>query len=184
MCANLDIALNNWRKTKLDPSGSANESLCGVSWNVERVACDNVDNNITMDLTDNKVNKVGELELAILDDVFAYSLCSIPLMEVRSINGVLMMAKSTVLYPARPKQLYLDMHTTRNLYFTSSSLGSFNTISKFNCDCIIKKIPVIYNYNEMLFDSAEAGYDYLDIGRKTISCIDIQLLDSMGMFKW
>ncbi len=27
----------------MDPSGSANESLCGVYWNVERVACDRVD---------------------------------------------------------------------------------------------------------------------------------------------
>ena len=72
------------------------------------------------------------------------------------------------------------MHTTRNLYLTSSSLGSFNTISNFNCDCIIKKIPVIYNYNERPFDSAEAGYDYLDVGRKTTSRIDVKLLDSMG----
>ena len=72
------------------------------------------------------------------------------------------------------------MHTTRNLYLTSSSLGSFNAISNFNCDCSIKKIPVRYNYNEMLFDSAEAGYDYLDLGRQTISSIDFKLLDYMG----
>ena len=45
---------------------------------------------------------------------------------------------------------------------------------------MIKKIPVRYNYNELLFDSAEAGYDYLDVGRKTISRIDFKLLDSMG----
>ena len=32
----------------------------------------------------------------------------------------------------------------------------------------------------MLFDSAEAGYDYLDLGRQTISRIDFKLLDSMG----
>ena len=72
------------------------------------------------------------------------------------------------------------MHTTRNLYLTSSSLGSATTISKFKCDCIIKKIPVRYNYTEMLFDSAEAGYDYLDVGRKTSCRIDFKLLDSAG----
>ena len=32
----------------------------------------------------------------------------------------------------------------------------------------------------MLFDSAEAWYDYLDVGRKTISRIAFKLLDSMG----
>ena len=83
-----------------------------------------------------------------------------------------MLNNTAVLFPLIAKQFYLDMHTTRNLYLTSTSLGSFNTISNVNCDCIIKKIPVRYNYNEMLFDSAEAGYDYLDVGRKTISRID------------
>ena len=47
------------------------------------------------------------------------------------------------------------MHTTRNLYLTSSSLGSFNTIPTVKCDCISRRIPVRYNYDEMLFDSAE-----------------------------
>ena len=116
----------------------------------------------------------------ISDVKFAASVCALPLNEVRSINGILMLKTTAVSFPLIGKQFYLDMHATRNLYLTSTSLGSFNSISKFNCDCIIKKIPVRYNYNEMLFDSAEAGYDYLDLGRQTISRIDFKLLDSMG----
>ncbi len=45
---------------------------------------------------------------------------------------------------------------------------------------IIKKIPVRYNYNEMLFDSAEAGYDYLDVSKRLLRRIDFRLQDSFG----
>jgi hypothetical protein len=156
-----------------------NSVLTPYSTPVE-VSYDNVNNKMTITLHDDRADKVGELEIAILEDDFAATLYKIPLTEVRSINGILMLKNTAVLFPLIAKQFYLDMHTTRNLYLTSTSLGSFNTISNFNCDCIIKKIPVRYNYNEMLFDSAEAGYDYLDLGRQTISRIDFKLLDSMG----
>jgi hypothetical protein len=156
-----------------------NSALNPYSTPVE-VTYDNVNNKLSILLKDNRVNKVGAIEIAILNDDFAASLYSIPVSEARSINGVLMMNKTIIVYPSIAQTFYLDMHTTRNLYLTSNSLGSFNTISNFQCDCIIKKIPVRYNYNEMLFDSAEAGYDYLDIPRSTISRIDFKLLDSMG----
>ena len=107
-------------------------------------------------------------------------LCLHSLNEVRSVNGVLLLTTYSVLYPTSINKFYLDMHTARNLYLTSSSLGSFNSISKLNCDCITKKIPGRWYYNEMLFDSDEAGYDYLDVGRKTISRIDVKLLDYAG----
>ena len=156
-----------------------NSVLTPYSTPVE-VTYDNINDKVTITLHDEREDKVGELEIAILDDGFAATLYKITLAEVRSINGVLMLKHTAVLYPSISKQFYLDMHTTHNLYLTSTSLGSFDTISTFNCDCIIKKIPVRYNYNEMLFDSAAAGYDYLDVGRKTISRIDFKLLDSMG----
>ena len=78
------------------------------------VTYDNINNKVTVTLHDEREEKVGELEIAILDDEFAASLFSIPLMEVRSINGILMLKHSVVMYPELPKQCYLDMHTTRN----------------------------------------------------------------------
>jgi hypothetical protein len=33
----------------------------------------------------------------------------------------------------------IDLHTTRNLYLHSSVLASYDTLSKFNMDTIIKK---------------------------------------------
>ena len=75
---------------------------------------------------------------------------------------------------------YLDLHATRNLYLTSSSLASSNNISKFVNGVIIIKIPVKANYSQMLCDSAEAGYDYLDISRRALRRLDARLQDSFG----
>ena len=57
--------------------------------------------------------------------------------QINSLNGVLRIGKTSyefqqgVSYTA-----YVDLHTTRNLYITSSSLASYNIISKFENDVI------------------------------------------------
>ena len=81
---------------------------------------------------------------------------------------------------AAPYKAYIDLNTTRNLYLTSSCLASYSTISNFDNDVIIKKIPVKANYSQMLFDNAEAGYDYIDVSRRALSRIDFRLQDSYG----
>ena len=98
----------------------------------------------------------------------------------RTIHGVLMLDSFVEIKPLTPFITHLDLHTTRNLYLTSSSLGSYNTISNFGCGVIMKKIPVRYNYNEMLFDSSEAGYDFLDVSKRMLRRIDFRLQDSFG----
>ena len=112
----------------------------------------------------------AEVELHILFD--ADNLCSL--------ISVLMISKTVVLEPGIEFSLRLDLHTTRNLYLTSSSLGSYNTVSNFGYDTIIKKIPVRFNYNEMLFDGAESGYDYLDVSKRSLRRIDFRSQDSFG----
>ena len=72
------------------------------------------------------------------------------------------------------------LHTTHNLYLTSSSLASYNIISNFGNDVIVKKIPVKANYGQMLFDGAEAGFDYLDVSRRALQRFDFKLEDSFG----
>ncbi len=104
----------------------------------------------------------------------------IPSIVSNGLNGVLMLKGFVEIIPCTPFVTHLDLHTTRNLYLSSSSLGSYNTISNFGNDMIIKKIPVRYNYNEMLFDSAEAGYDYLDVSKRLLTRIDFRLQDSFG----
>ena len=69
----------------------------------------------------------------------------------------------------------LDLHNTRDLYLHSSALASYDTLSNFNMDTIIKKISVRATYNELIFDSSMAGFDYLDVSRRSFQRIDFRL---------
>ena len=101
--------------------------------------------------------------------------------QINSLNGVLRIGKTSyefqqgVSYTA-----YVDLHTTRNLYITSSSLASYNIVSNFENDVIIKKVAVKAGYSQMLFDSADAGCDFLDVSKRSLSRIDFRLQDSFG----
>ena len=106
---------------------------------------------------------------------------SIPKVEIHSMNGILRIGKTSYrLRDAYPWVAYLDLHTTRNIYVVSSSLSNSNIISNFDIDTIIKKIAVKANYSQMLFDTADAGYDFLDVSKRTLQRIDFKLLDSYG----
>jgi hypothetical protein len=74
----------------------------------------------------------------------------------------------------------IDLHTTIHLYLHSSVLGSYDTLSNFNMDTIIKTISVRANYNELIFDNSMAGFDYLDVPRRSFQRIDFRLTDSYG----
>ena len=74
----------------------------------------------------------------------------------------------------------LDLHTTRNLQLHSSALASYDTLFNFNMDTLIKNISVRANYNELIVDSSMAGFDYLDVSRRSFQRIDFRLTDSCG----
>ena len=58
----------------------------------------------------------------------------------------------------------LDLHTAINLYVHSS----------VNMDTSIKNISVRANYNELVFYSIMAGFDYLDVSHRSFSRIDFR----------
>ena len=73
--------------------------------------------------------------------------------SIQSMNGILRIGKeSYVLQEAFPHIAYIDLHTTRNIYIyiTSSSLASYNIVSNFGNDVIIKKIAVKANFSQMI----------------------------------
>ena len=106
---------------------------------------------------------------------------SIPKADIHSMSGILRIGKKSYrLRDSFPWVAYLDLHTTRNIYITSSSLASYNIVSNFDNDVIIKKIAVKANYSQMLFDTADAGYDFLDVSKRTLQRIDFKLMDSYG----
>ena len=45
---------------------------------------------------------------------------------------------------------------------------------------LLIKISVRATYNELIFDSSMAGFEYLDVSRKGIRRIDFRLTDSFG----
>ena len=62
--------------------------------------------------------------------------------RIESLNGVLRVDKTITLTAREPTYTaYIDFHTTRNLYLTSSSLASYNLISKFGNDVTISNNP-------------------------------------------
>ena len=90
-------------------------------------------------------------------------------------NQIIRLTKSTIVKDSADGEYIfytnIDLHTTRNLYLHSSVLGSYDTLSNFNMDTIIKKISVRANYNELIFDSSMAGFDYLNVSRRSFQII-------------
>jgi hypothetical protein len=89
-----------------------------------------------------------------------------------------MLYKSTVITVNSPLETSLDLHTTRNLYLTSSTLCAYNSISNFGNDTIIKKIPIKAGYNEMLYHDSGSGFDTLDVTPRTLRYIDFKLVNA------
>ena len=96
----------------------------------------------------------------------------------KTLNKVLMLYKPTLIRPDLPLETFLDLHTTRNLYLTSSALCAYNSISNFGNDTIIKKIPIKAGYNEMLYHDSGSGFDTLDITPRTLRYIDFKLVNA------
>ena len=100
--------------------------------------------------------------------------------RLESLNGVLRLDKTIMLSARKPTYTaYIDLHTTRKLYLTSSSLASYSIISTCGNDVLSQK-QVMANYGQMLFDGLEAGFDYLDVSRRALQRIDFKLQDSFG----
>lgn len=96
----------------------------------------------------------------------------------RTINQIINLKDDVFLYKNESFTSYLDLHITRNLYLLSSALASYDTISNFGNDTIIKKIPVRGNVNDIIFDNASEGFDYLNVSRRTLRHIDFKLVDT------
>lgn len=77
---------------------------------------------------------------------------------------------------------YVNLNPVRNIYITSGNLGSYDTLSVSGDRGVIKKVPVRANYNEMIYDDAVLGIDYLDCSRQSLSRLEFQLKDAYGNF--
>ena len=142
-------------------------------------------NNSESTLTVNYVRPMYTVSVVFVSDrdlmAGTYWSSAIPKESLKSMNSIMRMGKNSyMLQPEFPYIAVLDLHTIRNVYMTSSSLCNYNIVSNFSNDVIIKKIPVKSSYGQMLYDSSESGYDYLDVSKRSLSRIDFKLLDSFG----
>ena len=160
-----------------------------VSLNAAAFASPSVNFTVTVDadniLTITQVDGFEFIKLTILsdDDLMSGIIwhTSLSKGEICSMNGILRIDKTTQLTLASPTYTaYIDLHATRNLYLTSSAMASYNTMSNFKNDVIIKKIPVRANYGQMIFDGTSNGYDYLQLSKRSLRRLDFRLEDSYG----
>jgi hypothetical protein len=96
----------------------------------------------------------------------------------RTINTTIRNTTHTTISEAAAYICYLDLFNTRNLYLTSSALCSYDTVSNFGMDTIIKKIPCTASYNRMIFQSSGSTLDGLDVSKRTLRFLDFKLVDS------
>ena len=98
--------------------------------------------------------------------------------EANTINTIIRNTTQTIITEAESYKCYPYFFQTRNLYLTSSALASYDTVSNFGLDTIIKKIPCTAGYNKLLTQSSGSTLDGLDVSKRTLRFIDFKLVDS------
>ena len=138
-------------------------------------------NNLEIKLTDNSARGGLVKELAPFQLVFftdEYLKTNQGNTTPNSINNIIRNTKIVIITQATPYKCYIDLFATRNLYLISSALCSYDTVSNFGMDTIIKKIPCTAEYNKMIFQSSGSTLDGLDVSKRTLRFLDFKLVDS------
>ena len=95
-----------------------------------------------------------------------------------TINTIIRNTVQTTLKVGEIYNCYIDLFGPRNLYLTSSALCSYDTVSNFGMDTIIKKIQCTSTYNTMIFQSSGSTLDGLDVSKQTLRFLDFKLVDT------
>ena len=138
---------------------------------------DHLENILVLTMTDSRSVKPFPIKLQIITDDTLKNGTS-RLSAPNTINTIIRNTAERVITEATPYSCYLDLNQTRNLYLTSSALASYDTVSNFGIDTIIKKIPVNASYNRMIIHVAASGVDVLNVSKRTLKTIDFKLVDS------
>ena len=141
-------------------------------------AYDTVSNLLTISMTDARTGTDNlPIYLQILtDDTLKLGPQNIS--SPNTINTIIGNTNQTLITVAEPYKCFIDVFNTRNLYLTSSALCSYDTVSNFGMDTIIKKIPCTAPYNHMIFQSSGSTLDGLDVSKRTLRFLDFKLVDS------
>ena len=137
-------------------------------------------NNLTISLTDNSDRSGAAKDFAPFQLIFFTDeyLAADGRTVKNTINTIIRNTTRTIITQAAPYKCYIDLFATRNLYLTSSALCSYDTVSNFGMDTIIKKTPCTATYNNMIFQSSGSTLDGLDVSKRTLRFLDFKVVDS------
>ena len=144
-------------------------------------AYDLSENRLTISFVDNSgsaglVKELAPFVLEFYTDEFLATEARIS--TINTINTIIRNTERTFITEASPYTCYIDLFQTRNLYLCSSALASYDTVSNFGMDTIIKKIPCTGGYNKLIVQSSGSTLDGLDVSKRTLRFIDFKLVDS------
>jgi hypothetical protein len=152
-------------------------AIQGFASNVAFVCtCDVKENQLTISIVDTRPNKATvpfHLRILADDEIKANHKG-----EATTINTIIRNTASILISGTESYTCYLDLFNTRNLYLTSSALCSYDTVSNFGMDTIIKKNPCTAKYNMMIFQSSGSTLDGLDVSKRSLRYLDFKLVDS------
>jgi hypothetical protein len=142
-----------------------------------------VTNLLSITMVDDRVSPTDTMQITIYpDDDLIDGNTPFTITTLQTANEIIGMSKNSDYYILEGQPFYgvLDLHTIRAFYLTSSTLTSYDTVTNFKMDTIVKKIPVKAGFNEIIYDNMGNMFDYVNVGRRTLSQIDFQLRDTKG----
>ena len=77
---------------------------------------------------------------------------------------------------------YLNLQSIRNIYIHSANLGNYKNFGPGAQRTSIKKVPVVANFNEMIFDNVLISYDFIDVSHSTLKTIEFSIKDARGNY--
>ena len=145
--------------------------------------CDyDLNNNlITLSMTDARTSQTEKDANPLILQIHTDATLALPPYNYSTPNTINTIIRNTVQTTIRvgaAYKCYIDLFGTRNLYLTSSALCSYDNVSNFGIDTIIKKIPCSVPYNKMIIQSSGSTLDGLDVSKRTLRFLDFKLVDS------
>ena len=142
---------------------------------VPTIVCtyDKVDNTLTVSISDSR-SFGSKASAPFFMEFYTDDMLANP----NTINTIIRNTTQFVISETRPYFCYLDLFNTRNLYLTSSALASYDTITNFGNDTIIKKIPCTASYRRLITLQSGSELDGLDVSKRTLRFIDFKLVDT------
>ena len=138
-------------------------------------------NTISLSMTDARTSSTDIAANPLIFQIHTDATLALPPYNNSTPNTINTIIRNTVqktLKVGEKYSCYIDLFGTRNVYLTSSALCSYDTVSNFGMDTIIKKIPCTSTYNTMIFQSSGSTLDGLDVSKRTLRFLDFKLVDS------